>query len=96
MVAARLEVPHRAAAQRDAPRGQVDGRLFEALGEGRDARVVDTGRITAREPPSRFVLEWRAVNFAPEETTEVEVSFAAQGQRHARHAPTPWLEPHPC
>ena len=58
---------------------KLHGRLFEALGEGRDARVVDTGRITAWEPPSRFVLEWRAVNFAPEEKTEVEVSFAAQG-----------------
>lgn len=50
----------------------VGGRLFEAIEPG---RVVETGRVTAWEPPHRLVFEWRAVNFAPDEKTEVEVSF---------------------
>ncbi len=49
----------------------VGGRLFESVGE----RVVQTGRVTVWEPPSRLAFEWRAVNFAPHEWTLVEVSF---------------------
>jgi hypothetical protein len=56
------------------------GRLFESIGEAPRTRIVETGRIIVWEPPARFVLAWRAVNFAPEETTEVEVTFAAQGE----------------
>ena len=52
----------------------VGGRLFESVGEG--DRVFETGRVTAWEPPARLVFEWRAVNFAPSEKTEVEVLFA--------------------
>lgn len=55
---------------------QLGGRLFEAFGEGPKARILETGKITAWEPPSRFVLDWRAVNFKPSEKTEVEVLFA--------------------
>ena len=33
------------------------------------------GRITVWEPPSRLVFDWRAVNFATDEKTEVEVTF---------------------
>lgn len=57
----------------------VGGRLFETL-DGRTGtdglpRTVDTGRITVWTPPERLVFEWRAVNFAPDEKTEVEVCF---------------------
>ena len=31
--------------------------------------------MTRWEPPSRLVFEWRGVNFAPGERTEVEVLF---------------------
>jgi uncharacterized protein YndB with AHSA1/START domain len=53
----------------------VGGRLFESVETSAGASVVETGRVTAWEPPTRLVFEWRAVNFAPAETTEVEVQF---------------------
>lgn len=53
----------------------VGGRLFESFESGAETRVVETGRVTAWEPPSRLVFEWRSVTFAPAETTEVEVTF---------------------
>jgi uncharacterized protein YndB with AHSA1/START domain len=53
------------------------GRLFESIETASGETVVETGRVTAWEPPSRLVLTWRATNFAPSETTEVEVTFAA-------------------
>ena len=59
---------------------KLHGRLFESFGSGPQARVVETGRVTLWEPPLHFVLSWRAVNFAPDEHTEVDVSFAPNGQ----------------
>jgi uncharacterized protein YndB with AHSA1/START domain len=53
----------------------VGGRLFESFESGAETRVVETGRVTAWEPPSRLVFEWRSVTFAPYESTEVEVTF---------------------
>ena len=54
----------------------LGGRVFESYEDGGETRVIETGRITAWEPPARLVLEWRLANFAPEEKTEVEVVFA--------------------
>lgn len=59
----------------------VGGRLFESLESGSATRVIETGRVTAWEPPSRLVFDWRAVNFAPHETTEVEVTFEPAPRR---------------
>jgi uncharacterized protein YndB with AHSA1/START domain len=57
----------------------VGGRLFESF-EGRNGpKVLPTGTITVWEPPARFVFDWRALNFAPAERTEVEVRFVASG-----------------
>lgn len=53
----------------------VGGRLFETYETPDGPRISETGRITVWEPPSRLVFEWRAVNFGPDEMTEVEVSF---------------------
>lgn len=53
----------------------VGGRLFESIESKGGTRVVESGRVTAWEPPSRLVFEWRAVNFAPGEATEVEITF---------------------
>jgi uncharacterized protein YndB with AHSA1/START domain len=49
----------------------VGGRLFEEI----EAAVVETGRVTEWDPPARFALEWRNVNFAKTEQTRVEVVF---------------------
>jgi uncharacterized protein YndB with AHSA1/START domain len=54
---------------------KVGGRLFESFETGAGPKVVSTGTVTAWEPPSRLVFEWRAVNFAPDEKTVVEVRF---------------------
>lgn len=53
----------------------VGGRLYESVTAGGDTELKQTGRVIVWEPPQRFVLEWRAVNFAPAESTEVEVVF---------------------
>ncbi len=55
----------------------VGGRLYESFDGDAGTRVVETGRVTAWDPPARLVFEWRATNFAPAERTEVEVVFAA-------------------
>lgn len=59
--------------------GQVGGRLFESFDTDEGTKVFETGRVTAWEPPARLVFEWRGVNFAPGEKTEVEVTFAPSG-----------------
>src|SRR5262245_35799791 len=48
------------------------GRLVETLDDG--AELV-SGTVLVGEPGKRLVFEWRAVNFGPEERTEVEVTF---------------------
>lgn len=55
----------------------VGGRLFESYrtSAGND-KMVQTGEVMIWEPPTRLVLRWRAVNFSPEEYTEVDVSFS--------------------
>jgi uncharacterized protein YndB with AHSA1/START domain len=57
----------------------VGGRLFETFETASGAKVFEVGRVTAWEPPSRLVLEWRNANFAPSERTEIEVLFEPAG-----------------
>jgi uncharacterized protein YndB with AHSA1/START domain len=57
---------------------RLGGRLFESFEDGAETRVVETGRVTAWEPPTRLAFDWRSVTFAPAETTVVEVGFAPQ------------------
>lgn len=54
----------------------VGGRLFESFGPPGAETVVELGRVTAWEPPARLAFSWRAANFAPHESTWVEVAFA--------------------
>lgn len=56
------------------------GRVFEQQG---DTLAHEIGRVLAWQPPRRLLFEWRAVNFAPAERTEVEVLFepAPEGTR---------------
>ncbi len=56
---------------------QFEPRLGGALTENFDGQVFTTGDITAWDPPDRFQFEWRGVNFAPGESTTVEVTFDA-------------------
>lgn len=60
---------------------RLGGRLVESIETSAGTRVVETGVVTVWEPPLRLVFEWRLVNFAPGEKTEVEVTFepAASG-----------------
>jgi uncharacterized protein YndB with AHSA1/START domain len=57
----------------------VGGRLFESYDRASGTKIVETGRVTVWDPPARLVIEWRAVNFAPDERTEVEVLFEPNG-----------------
>jgi len=54
----------------------LGGRLFEAFPSESGTHVREVGRVTVWEPPSRLVFTWRNVNFADDESTEVEVLFA--------------------
>ena len=52
----------------------VGGRLFESSG----GHTYEIGRVLVWEPPNRLAFEWRGVNFAPGESTRVDVEFAAR------------------
>lgn len=54
---------------------RVGGRLFESFEVGSETKIFQTGTITAWEPPARLAFQWRAVNFGPDESTDVEVVF---------------------
>lgn len=58
----------------------VGGRLFEEFTNDTGTHLVEFGRIVVWEPPARLVFEWRAVNFAPGEKTEVDVCFEPAGR----------------
>jgi uncharacterized protein YndB with AHSA1/START domain len=53
----------------------VGGRLFETFEVSSREQLVVVGSITVWEPPSRVQFAWRNSNFAPQESTEVEVLF---------------------
>lgn len=54
----------------------VGGRVFESWHDaGGTERVREIGRVQVWEPPRRLVFSWRGANFAPGESTEVEVRF---------------------
>lgn len=73
---------------------RVGGRVFESLGEaaGSSAGTVsaagehageqlfEIGRVRVWDPPARLAFSWRNSNFAPDEITEVEVTFAPNGE----------------
>ncbi len=50
----------------------IGGTLRETFADG---TAWEVGRITAWEPGARLVFTWRIANFAPGESTEVEVLF---------------------
>jgi uncharacterized protein YndB with AHSA1/START domain len=63
----------------------VGGRVFESWhDDGGVERVREIGRVQVWEPPRRLVFSWRAANFAPGESTEVEVVFAPTSSGHTQ------------
>jgi uncharacterized protein YndB with AHSA1/START domain len=56
---------------------ELGGRLFEEYQGPSGPAVHVAGTITAWDPPARLAFEWRGSNFAPGESTHVEVTFTA-------------------
>lgn len=54
---------------------EVGGRIFESFERAGETHIVQVGDITVWEPARRLVFSWRNANFAPQESTEVEVEF---------------------
>jgi uncharacterized protein YndB with AHSA1/START domain len=53
------------------------GRLIETRAGG---KVFEIGKISVWEPPRRLVFGWRQASFAPDQNTEVEISFEPVGE----------------
>ena len=53
----------------------LGGRFLEEADAPSGIRVFAIGNITLWQPPQRFQFEWRGVNFAPGESTGVDVLF---------------------
>lgn len=54
---------------------KVGGRLFESVRSPAGETVIEIGRVLEWSPPSRLVFKWRNSNFAPDESTQVEIRF---------------------
>lgn len=57
---------------------RVGGRLFESYAADDGERVIVAGEVQVWDPPHRLVFTWRLTNFAPDEVTEVELTFAPE------------------
>lgn len=76
---------------------RAGGHLSEEFESAHGPQVFTMGTITAWDPPSRFAFEWRGANYAPGESTHVEVAFDAvpTGCRvTVRHSGWSALPPH--
>ncbi len=60
--------------------GGLGGRLFESVELPSGPKTFEVGSIVAWDPPRRFEMEWRGVNFREHEKTFVEVTFAPSGR----------------
>jgi uncharacterized protein YndB with AHSA1/START domain len=58
------------------PRGGEQGRFVETLPNG---KVFEVGRVSVWAPGEKLVFGWRQATFAPDQATEVEVTFEAVG-----------------
>lgn len=54
---------------------RVGGRLYETVEIDGRTTVLQTGEVTAWDPPRRLVIAWRGLNFAPDEVTTVAVEL---------------------
>ena len=55
----------------------LGGRFLEEVASPSGLQLFTIGAITVWQPPERFQFEWRGLNFAPGENTDVEVVFEA-------------------
>jgi uncharacterized protein YndB with AHSA1/START domain len=55
----------------------LGGRFMEEYASPSGPQVFEKGTITVWRPPERFEFEWQGGNFAPGESTHVEVAFEA-------------------
>jgi uncharacterized protein YndB with AHSA1/START domain len=53
---------------------RLGGRMFEAIASA-PPQVIQTGTVTAWDPPHGLEIEWRGVNFGPHEKTTIQVRF---------------------
>jgi uncharacterized protein YndB with AHSA1/START domain len=53
------------------------GRLIERRADG---KVFEIGKVSVWEPGRRLVVGWRQASFAPDQATEVEVTFEPVGE----------------
>jgi len=65
----------------------VGGRRVEDVALRGGTKTFEIARVVAWEPPSRILLAWRNVNFAPGEVTEVEVTVAPPDWRPRARRP---------
>lgn len=54
-----------------------EGRLVTTLANG---KVFEIGRITDWSPPHKLAFTWRQASFAPDQMTQVEISFEPVGE----------------
>lgn len=57
---------------------RLGGRLFERRSPDAQAPVLERGRVLVWDPPTRLAFTWRAGNFAPHESTHVDVLFESR------------------
>lgn len=57
--------------------GEEHGRLVARLPDG---ALFEIGRVTEWRRGERLAFDWRQATFAPDQTTRVEVTFAAVGE----------------
>lgn len=55
---------------------KLHGRFTETYADGEQLEI---GRITVWEPPRKLAFTWRQASFAPDQQTEVQVSFDPAG-----------------
>jgi len=58
---------------------KLGGGVYETVQLSDGEKTFHVGAVTVFEPPRRLVLEWRLTNFAPSESTSVEITFEPTG-----------------